>query len=119
MIGWLWFYVTFSFFQLYCDGTVVQFSNLDLLPGTQRHGQLEARSLACRATQTRAPGRPKISLTSLPSEIPQVVRVDQISNPDLPIHSQARYLYATAAAQVIRLECVQKIVTCFILTENW
>ena len=27
-------------FQLYSDGTVVQFPNLDLLPGTQRHGQL-------------------------------------------------------------------------------
>ena len=27
-------------FQLYSDGTVVQFPNFDLLPGTQRHGQL-------------------------------------------------------------------------------
>ena len=27
-------------FQLYSDGTVVQFQNLDLLPGTQHHGQL-------------------------------------------------------------------------------
>ena len=29
-----------ALFQLYSDWTVVQFSNLDLLPGTQRHGQL-------------------------------------------------------------------------------
>ena len=27
-------------FHLYSDGTVVQFRNLDLLPGTQCHGQL-------------------------------------------------------------------------------
>ena len=27
-------------FQLYSDRTVVQFPNFDLLPGTQRHGQL-------------------------------------------------------------------------------
>ena len=27
-------------FQLYSDRTVVQFPNLDLLPETQRHGQL-------------------------------------------------------------------------------
>ena len=33
--------------HVYSDGTVVQFPNLDLLPGTQRHGQLG--SLACRA----------------------------------------------------------------------
>ena len=29
-----------AIFQLYSDGTVVQFPNFDLLPGTQRHGQL-------------------------------------------------------------------------------
>ena len=29
-----------AIFQLYSDWTVVQFSNFDLLPGTQRHGQL-------------------------------------------------------------------------------
>ena len=27
-------------FQLYSDGTVVQFPNFDLLPDTERHGQL-------------------------------------------------------------------------------
>ena len=31
-------------FQLHSDGTVVQFSNLDLLPGTQRHGYLRVFS---------------------------------------------------------------------------
>ena len=36
-----------AIFQLYSDGTDVQFPNFDLLPGTQRHGQLG--SLACRA----------------------------------------------------------------------
>ena len=29
-----------AIFQLYSDGIVVQFRNFDLLPGTQRHGQL-------------------------------------------------------------------------------
>ena len=29
-----------AIFQLYSDGTVVQFPNFDLLPGTQCHGQL-------------------------------------------------------------------------------
>ena len=29
-----------AIFQLYSDGTDVQFPNFDLLPGTQRHGQL-------------------------------------------------------------------------------
>ena len=29
-----------AIFQLYSDGTVVQFPSFDLLPGTQRHGQL-------------------------------------------------------------------------------
>ena len=37
---WLWCKVTFSNFQLYSDGTEVQFPNFDLLPGTKRHGQL-------------------------------------------------------------------------------
>ena len=34
-----------AIFQLYSDGTVVQFSNLDLLPGTQCHGQLGVLSV--------------------------------------------------------------------------
>ena len=32
-------------FQLYSDETVVQFPNLDLLPGTKRHGQLVVLSV--------------------------------------------------------------------------
>ena len=34
-----------SLFQLYSDGTVVQFRNLDLLPGTKCHGQLRVFSV--------------------------------------------------------------------------
>ena len=34
-----------AIFQLYSDGTVVQFPNFDLLPGTQRHGQLGVFSM--------------------------------------------------------------------------
>ena len=49
-------------------------------------------------TSTRAPGRPKTSFTSLPSEGPHTVRVSGESNPDLPIHSPASYLCATAAS---------------------
>ena len=48
-------------------------------------------------TSTRAPGRPKTSFTSLPSEGQHGVRVSGESNPDLPIQSPARYLCATAA----------------------
>ena len=69
-----------AIFQLYSE-PVVQFPNFDMLPGTRRHGQLGVFSVP--------------SLTSLPSE--GAVRVCRESNPDLPIHSQARYLYATAA----------------------
>ena len=47
-------------------------------------------------TSTLAPGRPKTSFTSLPSEGPHAVRVSGESNPDLPIQSPARYLCATA-----------------------
>ena len=34
-----------AIFQLYSDGTVVQFPNFDLLSGTQRHGQLGVFSM--------------------------------------------------------------------------
>ena len=78
-----------AIFQLYSDGTIVQFPNFDLLPGTQCHGQLG--SLACRAYPDTGTG------TALPSEGPHAVRVSRESNPDLPIHSPARYLYAIAA----------------------
>ena len=49
---------------------------------------------------TRAPGRLKTSLTFLPSEGPRG-RVSRESNPGLPIHSPARYLYPTAAGNRI------------------
>ena len=63
-------------------------------------------------TPTRAPGRPKTSLTCLPSEDPHAVRVCRESNPDLPIHSPARYLCATAAGNSFqRMETWWKWVT--------
>ena len=40
-----------------------------------------------------------VCLTSLPSEGPDAVRVCRESNPDLLIHSPARYLYATVTGQ--------------------
>ena len=92
----LWFNVTVSVISVtvYSDGTVVQFQNLDLLPDTQRNGQLGVFSVL---RPTRALGRPKTSLTSLPLEGHHAVRVCQESNPDLLICSPARYLYATGA----------------------
>ena len=48
-------------------------------------------------TATRALGPLKASLISLPSEGQHAVRVCRESNPDLPIHSPDRYLYATVA----------------------
>ena len=54
------------------------------------------------STSTRAPGRPKMSFTSLPSEGPHAVRVSGESNLDLPIQSPARYLCATAAGMTVR-----------------
>ena len=46
-------------------------------------------------TITRAPERPKASLTSLPLEGARDVGVRGGSNVDLPIHCPARYLYTT------------------------
>ena len=51
-------------------------------------------------TSARAPGRPKTSFTSLPSEGPHAVRVSGESNPDLPIQSSARYLCTSAAGYI-------------------
>ena len=49
LVGWLvgWCRLTShsALFQLYSDGTVVPFPIFDLLPGTQRHGQLGVLSL--------------------------------------------------------------------------
>ena len=68
-----------------------------IVMGTQHHGQLGF--LARRAYPTRAPN-PKTLVTSLSSESPHVVRVCRESNPNLPIHSPARNLYATAAVYI-------------------
>ena len=84
-----------AIFQLYSDETVVQFPNLHLLPGGQRHGSLKRSE----PTPTWAPGRPKTSLTSMPSEGPHTVRVCQESNPGLQIIYPARYSYAISADQ--------------------
>ena len=53
-------------------------------------------------TPTRALGRPKTSFTYLQSEGAHAVRICQESNPDIPIHSPARYLFATAAGRSLR-----------------
>ena len=82
-----------AIFQLYSDGTVGQFSNLDMLRGTHA---MDNKGLL-RAKPTLALGRPKKALTSLPSEGPQAVRVRRELNLDPSIHNQAYYLYATMA----------------------
>ena len=61
-----------AIFQLYNDGTVVQFPNFDLLPGTQRNGQLGVFSVP---SLPRHGHRSKTSLTSLPLEDPHAVRL--------------------------------------------
>ena len=48
IFGWLVVVLKMShspIFQLHSDRTVVHFPNLDLLPGTQRHGQLGVLSV--------------------------------------------------------------------------
>ena len=61
-----------AIFQLYCDGTIVQFPNLDLLPDTQCHGQQGVFSLPWH-------GHRKAHMLWGP--------VCQESNPDFPIPS--------------------------------
>ena len=85
-----------AIFQLYSDGTDIKFTNFDLLPGTQRHGQLG--SLACRAYSDTGTGTSENVFYLLATRKgPRAVRVSRESNPDRPIHSPARNLYATAA----------------------
>ena len=75
-------------FQLYNDGTVVKFPNFDLLPGTQRHGQLGVYSVLSLPRQghrdvfnllairrpTRGEGKPGIEPgSSDPQSSPQFV----------------------------------------------
>ena len=82
-----------AIFQLYSDGTVVQFG-----PAAGHPTPWAARGLKrAEPTPTRAPGCPKTSFTSLPSEGQHAVRVSRESNPDRPIQSLARCLCATAA----------------------
>ena len=58
------------------------------------------------------------ALTSLSSEDPHILRVSQESNPDLPIHSPARYLYATATGyfsyECQTFICTHKIIYIFV-----
>ena len=79
-------------------------SSFQILTCCRAPHAMAARGLErAEPTPTRAPGRPKTSLTSLPSEGPHAVRACRESNPDLPIHSPARYLYATAAGPLTGL----------------
>ena len=80
-----------AIFHLYSDGTFVQFPNLDLLPGTQT-------PWASRSLYGAEP-------TPTPSE--HAVRVCRELNSDRPIHSPARYLYATAAGRSNRAHVPQ------------
>ena len=82
-------------FQLYSDGTVVQFSKF--WPAAEHPTPWAAGGILCaEPTPIRAPGHPKTSLTSLPTEGPHALRLNRESNPGLLIHSPARYLYTTA-----------------------
>ena len=81
-----------AIFKLYRDGTVVHFPNLDLLPGTQRNGQLGVVVVP----SLPRPGHRGVQ--TLPSEGQRAVRVWRESNSDLLIRSSARYLYATMAS---------------------
>ena len=76
--------------QRYSDGTVVHFPNLDMLPCTQRNGQIVVLKYRAEPTPTRTP---RLFFTSLLSEGPNEARLCRESNLDLPIHSPARYLY--------------------------
>ena len=101
--GWLvgWLVVVLmshsAIFQLYSDGTVVQFPNFDLLPGTQRHGQLGVFSVRAYPDTGTGTSKDVFYLLSIRGPTRGEVRVYWESNPDRSIHSPARYLYATAA----------------------
>ena len=87
-----------AIFQLYSGGTIVQFSKFWPAVG---HPTPYAARKRYEPTPTRAPGRPKTSITSLPSGGPHAMRVSRESNPGLPTQSPARYLYATAAGKTL------------------
>ena len=65
-----------AIFQLYSDGTVVQFLNLDLLPGTHRHGQLGVFSMHVLSLPQHGPWTSEdvIKFSFLPLESPHAMR---------------------------------------------
>ena len=85
------------YFSYIAMGKLAKFPDLDLLPGTQHHGQLGGLKHA-KLTPTQALCCQKTSFTSLPSEGPHM-RVCRESNPDHPIRSPACYIYITAAGK--------------------
>ena len=94
-------YVTFSDISAIQWRDNFPFPNLNLLPGTQRHGHAMGLKRA-EPTLTRAKCRQNTSLTYLSSDDQQaVIKVSRESNPDHSIHSPARYLYTTVASQNI------------------
>ena len=93
LVCWLWFNVTFSYISAikWRDSCPVS----KFRPATGHPTPWEARGLKrAEPSPTRTTGRPK---TSFNSEGPHSVRVCQESNPDLPIHNPARYLYTISA----------------------
>ena len=96
--GWLWFYITFSDISaIYSDGTVVQFQNLGMLPGTQHHGQLGVLHVPSVPRHGHWDVRRRFNLLAIRGPTMAHARwVCRGSNQDLPINSPARYLYATA-----------------------
>ena len=100
LVGWLWF---LRHIQPYFSYIVTgQLSSFQILTCYRAPTPWAARGLKrAEPTPTWAPGRPKTSFTSLPSEGPHAVRVSRDSNPDRPIQSPARYLCATAAGWMI------------------
>ena len=97
LVGWL--VVVLRHIQRYFSFIVTgQLSSFQILACYRAPTPWAARGLKhAESTPTRAPGRPKTSFTSLPSEGPHAVRVSRESNPDRQIQSLARYLCATAA----------------------
>ena len=83
--------------HLHSDGTVVQFPNLDLLPGTQRHRQLGVFSVPSLPRH----GQRDIRRQHLPPCHQRVHARWGYACLD-SIHSPARYLYAIAAGLSLR-----------------
>ena len=99
LVGWLRFNVTFS------DISAIKWRDScpisKFRPAAGHPTPWAARVLyRVEPIPTRVPRRPKMSFTSLPLEDPQAVKVCRESNPDRPIHSTYRYLYATVAGRM-------------------